>query len=45
MCTCRYALKEHSGHLLVELPEGIGLVDTGSPVSIGPPARWNSVPK
>jgi hypothetical protein len=36
MCTCRYALKEHSGHLLVELPEGIGLVDTGSPVSIGP---------
>jgi hypothetical protein len=36
MCTYRYVLKEHSGHLLVELPEGIGLVDTGSPVSIGP---------
>lgn len=36
MCSHRYALKEHSGHLLVELPEGIGLVDTGSPVSIGP---------
>ena len=35
MCTCRYALKEHSGHLIVELPEGIGLVDTGSPVSLG----------
>ena len=36
MGTHRYALREHSGHLLVELPEGIGLVDTGSPVSVGP---------
>lgn len=36
MPTHRYALTEHSGHLLVELPEGVGLVDTGSPVSIGP---------
>jgi hypothetical protein len=36
VCTHRYALRQQSGHLLVELPEGIGLVDTGSPVSIGP---------
>ena len=31
----RYSLWEHTGHLLVELPEGTALVDTGSPVSIG----------
>ena len=36
MCTHRYALRQHSGHRLVALPEGIGLVDTGSPVSLGP---------
>ena len=35
MDTYRYSLREHTGHLLVELPEGTVLVDTGSPVSIG----------